>query len=99
RDRNVTGVQTCALPISQLSDLNGDGLLDLVLVGYQKAGIEIYYGDGAGNWTLQKTLPQSKPDSTMPGRDLLVADLNHDGHADIEIGRASCRERRERPSA
>jgi len=68
---------------AQLADLNGDGLLDLVLIGYQKVGIEIYFGDGAGNWSLQTTLPAPRPGPTMPGRDLLVADLNHDGHPDM----------------
>lgn len=68
---------------AQLADLNGDGHLDLVLVGYDKAGIEIYFGDGTGNWTLEKSLPESKPDPTMAGRDLVVADLNHDGRVDI----------------
>lgn len=68
---------------AQLAALNGDGFLDLVLVGYRKAGVEIYSGDDAGNWTLQKTLPESRPPETMPGRDVIVADLNHDGHTDI----------------
>ena len=68
---------------AQLADLNGDGSLDLVLLGFQKAGIEIYLGDGTGTWTLDKTLPQPGPGQTMPGRDLLVGDLNHDGHPDL----------------
>ena len=67
---------------AQLADLNGDQRLDLVLVGFQKAGIEIYLGDGTGTWTLHRTLPEPKP-APMPGRDLLVADLNHDGHPDL----------------
>src|SRR5262245_22907994 len=35
---------------AQLADVNGDGQLDLILLGYAKAGIEIYLGDGKGNW-------------------------------------------------
>src|SRR6266404_2734207 len=35
---------------AQLADLDGDGYLDLILVGYEKAGLEIYLGDGTGNW-------------------------------------------------
>jgi len=46
---------------AQLSDLNGDGHLDLILLGYLKSGIEIYFGDGKGNWTLHTTLPQPRP--------------------------------------
>lgn len=68
---------------AQLADINGDSLLDLVLVGYQKAGIEIYLGDGIGNWNLQRTLPDPLPGQSMPGRDVLVADLNHDGYLDL----------------
>jgi hypothetical protein len=29
---------------AQLADLNGDGHLDLILLGYLKSGIEIYFG-------------------------------------------------------
>jgi len=68
---------------AQLADLDGDGLLDLVLVGYQKAGLEIYRGDGTGNWSLHKTLPGPRPGPIMPGRDVLVADLDHDGRLDV----------------
>jgi len=68
---------------AQLADINGDGHLDLILLGYQKAGIEVYLGDGSGNWTLQTTFPEPRPGRTMPGRALVVGDLNHDGHVDL----------------
>lgn len=68
---------------AQLADFNGDGRLDLAALGYQKAGLEIYLGDGNGEWSLYKTLPEPKPEPIMPGRDLFVGDLNHDGHADL----------------
>ena len=68
---------------AQLADLNGDGHLDLILVGYEKAGIEIYFGDGKGNWQLHNTLPEVRPGHTMPGRALVIGDLNHDGHLDL----------------
>jgi hypothetical protein len=68
---------------AQLAEFNGDGHLDLVLVGYQKAAIEIYFGDGKGNWALHKTLPESRPGRTMPGRAVAVGDLNQDGHLDV----------------
>jgi len=68
---------------AQLADVNGDGELDLILLGYAKAGIEIYFGDGKGNWKLHTTLPTPRPGRTMPGRALVVGDLNHDGRVDI----------------
>jgi hypothetical protein len=68
---------------AQLADLNGDGHMDLILLGYSKAGIEIYFGDGTGNWKFQNRLPDPPPGLTMPGRALVVGDLNHDGHPDI----------------
>ncbi len=68
---------------TQLADVNGDGELDLILLGFQKLGIEIYLGDGQGHWTLHTRLPNPPAGRTMPGRDLVVGDLNHDGHVDI----------------
>jgi hypothetical protein len=68
---------------AQLADLNGDGRLDLILLGFQKAGIEIYFGDGTGNWQLHTTLPETPPGRTMPGRAVIVGDLNHDGQLDL----------------
>lgn len=68
---------------AQLADLKGDGHLDLILLGNEKAGIEIYSGDGTGTWKLHTTLPEPRPGQTMPGRSLVVTDLNHDGHMDL----------------
>jgi hypothetical protein len=68
---------------AQLADLDGDGQLDLVLLGFQKAGIEVYFGDGTGNWRLHRTLPEPLPGRTLPGRAVLIGDLNHDGHLDL----------------
>ena len=71
---------------AQLADLNGDGQLDLILLGFQKAGIEVYLGDGPGNWRLNKRLPESRPGPSMPGRALAIGDLNGDGHQEHRRG-------------
>jgi hypothetical protein len=68
---------------AQLADVNGDGELDLILLGFQRAGIELYRGNGKGHWTPYMKLPASPPGPTMPGRDLVLGDLNHDGHVDL----------------
>ena len=68
---------------AHLADVNGDGHLDLILVGFAKAGIEVYFGDGTGDWTIHTTLPETRPGPIMPGRALVVADFNHDGHLDL----------------
>jgi hypothetical protein len=68
---------------AQLADLNGDGHLDLILLGYRNTGIWMYSGDGTGSWTLYTTLPETRPGSTMPGRAVVLGDLNHDGHLDL----------------
>jgi hypothetical protein len=68
---------------AQLADVNGDGHLDLILLGYRNAGIEVYFGDGTGNWTLHTALPEGRPGRIMPGRALVVGDLNQDGHLDL----------------
>src|SRR2546422_4116609 len=39
---------------AQLADVNGDGHLDLILLGYRNAGIEVYFGDGTGNWRSEE---------------------------------------------
>jgi hypothetical protein len=68
---------------AQLANVNNDGALDLILVGFQRVGIEIYLGDGHGHWTLHMQLHDPPMGRTMPGRDLVLGDLNHDGHVDI----------------
>src|SRR4029077_12727445 len=52
---------------AELADLDGDGHLDLILLGYEKAGIEVYLGDGRANWKLHSALPDVRPGQTMPG--------------------------------
>jgi hypothetical protein len=62
---------------AELRDLDGDGYLDLLAVGFQKGGVEIYKGDGTAKWNFGEQLIQGI------GRDAAVADLNGDGRPDI----------------
>src|SRR2546422_2774110 len=71
---------------AQLADVNGDGHLDLILLGYRDSAIEGYFGDGTGNWKLHSTLPETRPGRIMPGRALEVLDLDHDDRLDLVAG-------------
>jgi hypothetical protein len=68
---------------AQLADIDGDGHLDLILAGYKTAGLEVYLGNGTGSWELRTTLPDPRPGPIMPGRAVVLGDLNHDGHLDL----------------
>src|SRR5699024_11454783 len=88
RDRNVTGVQTCALPISSLDEqLEEAEEVNGVLVdvdGVETVAITIGSGDD------MMSLASSEDSISYS----LTTD--EDGDQDkIEIGRASCRERGE----
>ncbi len=69
---------------AELTDIDGDGQLDAIVLGWQKTGIEIYRGNGTGQWTLATRLLEG-----AIGRDLTVADINRDGKADIVVATAN----------
>src|SRR5699024_11678155 len=91
RDRNVTGVQTCALPIS---------LVDIMLLGHW---IEMRSVMGASNALekLVKLMPNEahKLDENNEVHDVPISELKNKDKVlvkpgeKIQIGRASCRER------
>jgi hypothetical protein len=76
-----------------LADVNGDGHLDLAVADHCD-GIFVYLGNGRGEWMLAAAAMY--PDDLAPGphkvrnfqgaEDLIVGDVNGDGHADIVAG-------------
>src|SRR5437867_8110192 len=79
RDRTVTGVQTCALPISDYSAaINwGDGQSSAGAITVNGAVFSV-----TGHHTY-----------AAGGADVIIVTLNHDSAPQAKIGRASCRER------
>src|SRR5699024_11345958 len=84
RDRNVTGVQTCALPISDVSDFHLVELSDSLNI----------YENPKHPYTqaLLSAVPVPDPDYET-NRTILEGDVPNPADPPGEIGRASCRER------
>src|SRR5438067_2225975 len=80
RDRNVTGVQTCALPIFASKELADVVLIDIIEGVPQGKGLD-----------LLEAMPIEKRDSHVLGTQDYAETANSD--IVVEIGRASCRER------
>lgn len=63
------------------ADINGDGHLDIIAANATSAtqgGIQIWLGDGKGNWPLE-----SGPTISGIYMDVLAADLDQDGNLDL----------------
>src|SRR5699024_11552944 len=91
RDRNVTGVQTCALPIFVKRELIEKGVATILAEeAITQYTFEVEY-EKAMKW-VQKKLRSSKKDSFQKQRQRIQATLMQKGFT--QIGRASCRERR-----
>src|SRR5207249_8892132 len=91
RDRNVTGVQTCALPIWA-----GPGDLFVAVAGIHVDGHN-YLGEavagGAAAVAIERgvDIPPGIPVLRMPATRIGLAELSAEFHG-RQIGRASCRE-------
>src|SRR5207248_6523039 len=93
RDRTVTGVQTCALPIyfSELVDAV-DEQIDLARHSGGRLQVSHLQAVGASNWHLQSVAIGKMEEAHAEGIDVEF-DCYPYVAGSSEIGRASCRER------
>ncbi len=66
------------------ADLNSDGKIDLLVTGSTSAssyGIQTFFGDGTGHFTVGPVTPTSNE----PGVQLVLSDLNNDGAPDLVL--------------
>src|SRR5205085_9522804 len=95
RDLTVTGVQTCALPIS---------LCFFVVVGDTLPTAERWLadlqslvdGEGVALYPPRKGLGESEPHAEIAGKRVETLERVARGDVHIQIGRATCRGRRRR---
>jgi hypothetical protein len=66
--------------VTQLEDMNSDGLLDVVAFGNRIGAV--FVGDGAGNWALAATFQTPGPGDYEAFR---IADADHNGYPDIAV--------------
>ena len=65
----------------EAADINGDGHMDIIAANNTSStqgGIQVWLGDGKGNWPVE-----SGPTISGNYMDVLPVDLNHDGHLDL----------------
>src|SRR5690606_39976241 len=98
RDFHVTGVQTCALPISTLIAL----ILGFYVINLRIQELAQIHQD-KGEALTRQMIPVAR-NALVSGNRALLADqitvmLETPSVVDVEIGRASCRERRTKPAA
>jgi hypothetical protein len=80
------GFQNIVTPTSDgyvkaaIKDLNGDGVPEIILLGNERAGLQIYHWTSAHGLTLETSALAGEI-----GRDFQIADMNRDGHPDIVV--------------
>ncbi|AGC41949.1 hypothetical protein MYSTI_00599 [Myxococcus stipitatus DSM 14675] len=63
-----------------VADVDGDGLLDLVVVAAREQSVCVHHGEGEGVFASPKCLPAG-----ITPMDVAVSDVNGDGHQDLLI--------------
>lgn len=75
------GSSPTSVPTSIVAgDFNGDGKLDLAVGVSPDSIVEIFTGDGTGNFTLVNTIP-----TVVNPVSMAVGDLNQDGYLDLAV--------------
>src|SRR5207248_8019424 len=87
RDRTVTGVQTCALPIWSHADLRPARNLDR-FIGQRSRFAILKFNRSRGNVVVSRRAVMERERESLKGETLKVLE-----EGVIQIGRASCRER------
>src|SRR5207253_4809406 len=97
RDGHVTGVQTCALPISVSASILSSLSIPPEAQSSQTTGIGGQFAVRLFRVSLLIVHPADPQSQWFTIPDLLVMELPAGAPVDIQIGRASCRERVSRP--
>jgi len=66
---------------TQLCDMNADGFVDLL--GLRRGYVQVWTGDGAGNWTPAAQIPLARPNGYSAFR--AGADFDHNGYPDLAM--------------
>src|SRR6266487_1811149 len=82
RDGRVTGVQTCALPISWI-DYDHDGRLDLIVTG-ERMAVRVFHNENGR--LVDRTVEAGLAGTEGWWNSVTVADLNGDGRPDLVLG-------------
>ena len=64
-------------------DVNGDGAVDLAIIGDERGAIDIYFGVGDGKFNRAAGSPSQVRSSTESNTGLQLLDINEDGKPDI----------------